>query len=82
MPSFKIIKYKNMSLIPVIEDKGLEIQKFIDWDKFKNVFYNNFYLQDYKMVIKIPLTPRRRKKDDIKIKKFDLEKYTFLVSYD
>lgn len=71
-----------MSLIPVIEDKGLEIQKFIDWDKFKNVFYNNFYLQDYKMVIKIPLTPRKRKKDDIKIKKFDLEKYTFLVSYD
>lgn len=71
-----------MSLIPVIEDKGLEIQKFIDWDKFKNVFYNNFYLQDYKMVIKIPLTPRKRKKDDFKIKKFDLEKYTFLVSYD
>ncbi len=71
-----------MSLIPVIEDKEILIQKFIDWDKFKNVFYNNFYLQNYKLVIKIPLAPRKRNKDDIKIKKFDLEKYTFLVSYD
>jgi hypothetical protein len=71
-----------MSLLPVIEDKEIEIQKFIDWDKFKNVFYNNFYLQNYKIVIKIPLVPRKSNKEDIKIKKFDLEKYTFLVSYD
>ncbi len=71
-----------MSLIPVIEDQEIGIQKFIDWDKFKNVFYNNFYLQNYKIVIKIPLVPRKRNKDEMKIKKFDLENYTFLVSYD
>jgi len=71
-----------MSLIPVIEEREIAIQKFIDWDKFENVFYNNFYLQNYKIVIKIPLAPRKRNKDDLKIKKFDLEKYTFLVSYD
>ncbi|MFX0002844.1 MAG: hypothetical protein ACFE9C_02225 [Candidatus Hodarchaeota archaeon] len=71
-----------MSLIPVIENKEISIQKFIDWDKFENVFYNNFYLQSYKIVIKIPLVPRKPNKEDIKIKKFDLEKYTFLISYD
>ncbi|MFW9970683.1 MAG: hypothetical protein ACFFDF_10820 [Candidatus Odinarchaeota archaeon] len=70
-----------MSLLPVVRDKEITIQKFIDWDKFENVFYNNFYLQNYKIVIKIPLVPRKSNKD-IKIKKFDLEKYTFLVSYD
>jgi len=71
-----------MSLLPIIKDKEIIIQKFIDWDKFENVFYNNFYLQNYKIVIKIPLVPRKSNKEDIKIKKFDLEKYTFLVSYD
>ncbi|MFX1379709.1 MAG: hypothetical protein ACFFA4_11530 [Promethearchaeota archaeon] len=71
-----------MSLIPVIEDNEILIQKFIDWDKFKNVFYNNFYLQNYKIVIKMPLVPRKSDKEEIKLKKFDLEKYTFLVSYD
>ena len=71
-----------MSLLPIIKDKEILIQKFIDWDKFENVFYNNFYLQNYKIVIKIPLVPRKSNKEDIKIKKFDLEKYTFLVSYD
>ncbi|MFX1555125.1 MAG: hypothetical protein ACFFC1_09365 [Promethearchaeota archaeon] len=71
-----------MSLIPTVKDKQISIQKFIDWDKFKNVFYNNFYLENYKIVIKIPLLPKKGQRDDIKIKKFDLEKYTFLISYD
>lgn len=71
-----------MSLLPIIKDEKITIQKFIDWDKFENVFYNNFYLQNYKIVIKMPLVPRKRNKEEIKIKKFNLEKYTFLVSYD
>ena len=71
-----------MSVIPAIKEQEIIIQKFIDWDKFKNVFYNNYYLQNYKFVIKIPLIPRKKKEDNVKIKKFDLEKYTFLVSYD
>jgi len=71
-----------MSLVPTVKNNQILIQKFIDWDKFENVFYNNFYLQNYKIVIKIPLAPRKRNKDEMKIKKFDLENYTFLVSYD
>jgi len=71
-----------MSLLPTIKNNQISIQKFIDWDKFENVFYNNFYLDNYKIVIKMPLVPRKEPKNEIKIKKFNLEKYTFLISYD
>ena len=71
-----------MSLVRTVKNNEADVQKFIDWDKFKNVFYNNFYLQNFKIVVKVPLFPNRDSKEDIKIKKFDLEKYTFLISYD
>ena len=71
-----------MAVVPTIKKKEELVQKFIDWDKFENVFYNNFYLDKYKIVIKMPLVPRKDLKDEIKIRKFDLEKYTFLISYD
>ncbi len=71
-----------MAVVPTIKKKEELIQKFIDWDKFENVFYNNFYLDKYKIVIKMPLVPRKDLKEEIKIRKFNLEKYTFLISYD
>ena len=71
-----------MSLLPTVENNQISIQKFIDWDKFENVFYNNLYLENYKIVVKIPFVPRKEPKNEIKIKKFDLENYTFLISYD
>jgi hypothetical protein len=71
-----------MSLFPTVKKEEVSIQKFIDWDKFKNKFYNNLYLDNYKIVIKMPLLPKKEEQDNIKIKKFDLEKYTFLISYD
>ncbi|MHA1885537.1 MAG: hypothetical protein ACW96S_10825 [Promethearchaeota archaeon] len=70
-----------MSTVPAVENNVVELRKFIDWDKFKNVFYNNFYLEKYKIVIKMALIPKKENESDIKIKKFDLEKYTYLCSY-
>ncbi len=55
---------------------------YIDWDRYKNMFYNNIYLEDYKFVIKMPLLPQKNSQMDIKIKKFNLTKYTYLISYD
>ncbi len=72
----------SMSLVPSVNNNQISIQKFIDWDKFENIFYNNLYLENYKIVIKIPLIPKKDLKNEIKIKKFNLEKYTFLISYD
>ena len=62
------------------EDKGITM--FIDWDKYKNRFYNNLYLENYKFVIKIPLIQNEKSDLDIKIKKFDLTEYTYLISYE
>jgi len=71
-----------MSLIPTTKSDKKTLSKFIDWDKFENCFYNNIYLEDYKIVIKMPLITSKKYKQDIKIKRFDLTKYTYLVSYD
>jgi len=70
-----------MSVVHTINDNEFQIQKFIDWDKNKNKFYNNIYLENCKLVIKMPLIPREESVEDIKIKKFNLEKYTFLINY-
>ncbi|MFX1280578.1 MAG: hypothetical protein ACFFA3_14470 [Promethearchaeota archaeon] len=70
-----------MALIPPEEKKEMGIQKFIDWDPCRNTFYNNIYLENCKFVIKMPLIPREDSGEDIKIKKFDLGKYTYLCSY-
>ena len=70
-----------MSVIPTAENKEISIQRFIDWDKFENIFYNNVYIENYKIVIKMNLIDRDNSEKDIKIKKFDLEKYTYLCSY-
>ena len=55
-------------------------RKFIDFDKNRRQFYNNLYLDDVKFVIKIPLI--REKGEELKVEKFDLTKYTYLLSYD
>ena len=57
--NFWKVKDKIMAVVPIIKKKEQSIQKFIDWDKFENIFYNNFYLENYKIVIKMPLVPRK-----------------------
>ena len=69
-----------MSVISKIS-RNQEINRFIDWDKCKNIFYDNIYLENQKIVVKMPLIHTEVSEDDIKIKKFDLEKYTFLINY-
>jgi hypothetical protein len=70
-----------MSLIPPEEKEEIRIKHFLDWDRNLNMFYNNIYLENFKLVIKMPLIPRSELDDDIKIRKFDLGKYTYLCSY-
>lgn len=71
-----------MSAIPSLKSESLSISMFLDWCKYKNTFYNNLYLEEYDWVIKMPLILHdSNNRDDIKIKKFDLTKYTYLLSY-
>ncbi len=69
-----------MEILSKIKKEEKDITMFIDWDKYKNRFYNNLYLEDFKFVIKMPLIENEDL--DIKIKKFDLTEYTYLISYD
>lgn len=58
------------------------MNKYIDFDKNNNIFYYNLYLKNSKFVIKIPIyrSKNKNKKKEIKIEKFDLTKYTFLLN--
>jgi hypothetical protein len=69
-----------MSVIQSLKKDNINM--YIDWDRYKNRFYNNIYLEDCKFVIKMPLLPQKHSQMDIKIKKFNLTKYTYLISYD
>jgi len=67
-----------MSTVPSLKNENISASMFLDWCKYKNIFYNNLY--DW--VIKMPLLPHgsgNQKK--IKLKKFNLTKYTYLLSY-
>ncbi len=48
---------------------------FIDFDKNNQNFYINYYLEGYKLVLKIPMKDCER----IRIDEFDLSKYTYLI---
>ncbi len=63
-------------------DKNKETM-YIDFDKNKQVFYINLYFDDYNISLKISLTgiKNRISNDDIKIEKFDLTKYVYLLHY-
>ena len=65
------------------------VNKFIDFDKSKNVFYDNLYLCEQKLVVKIPICKRLyseksdtfHAKRKLKIEPFNLTKYTYLTAY-
>ena len=62
----------------------MNLNKFLDFDKNKQVFYYNMYLKEYKFVIKIPISKLEKEKymEEAKIEKFNLTKYTFLLNYE
>jgi len=68
-------------MVVLVQEREVEMNWFIDWDKCKNIFYNNIYLKDCKAVIKMNFIPKERLEEEIKIKKFNLGKYTYLCSY-
>ncbi len=71
-----------MSVVPSLKNENVSISRFLDWCKYKNIFYNNLYLEDYDWVIKMPLIPQGSEtQKEIKLKKFNLTQYTYLLSY-
>jgi hypothetical protein len=60
--------------------------KFLDFDSNRNILYYNIYYDDIKRVIKIAISDHETQAvaneriDDVKIEKFDLTKYNFLMN--
>lgn len=54
------------------------MKKFIDFDKSVGIIYANYYMDDSKLVLKVPINQN----DKVKIDEFDLTKYNYLVHYD
>ena len=55
---------------------------FLDFDKTEKIFYSNLYMDDYKLVVKNPITNDEKPNHDIKIEEFNLTKYTYLVAHE
>jgi len=71
-----------MSVVPTLKNESISVSRFLDWCKYKNIFYNNLYLEDYDWVIKMPLILHGSEpQKEIKLKKFDLTSYVYLLSY-
>ncbi len=72
-----------MSTTSSLEKKKerLSIGKFLDFDNTNKIFYSNLYLDDFKLVVKIPLSSATSDQsgEQIKIETFDLAKYTYLT---
>ncbi len=58
-----------------------EIKKYIDFDKNSSELYNNYYLNNQKIVLKIPI--KKYGKIDVipEIDKFQIENSVFITSY-
>jgi hypothetical protein len=64
------------------EREDFLVQKFIDFDKHDKEFYNNFYLKEPNLVVKMLLMEKNAIRDNIKIGKFSLDKRIYLLSYE
>ncbi len=59
-------------------------RKHIDYNKVEQIFYDNIYFEDSNTVLKLPLISllKRISYEEIKIEKFDLSKYVYLIPYE
>ncbi len=60
----------------------LKLNMHLDYDKHDDLFYNNIYFTDLKIVIKMPVSQKGEIINGItQIENFDLTKYVFLIHY-
>jgi len=60
------------------------LKKFVDYDKKNGLLYDNLYLNDIKLVIKIPFQDSRKERsiNNIRIAKFNLTDSIYISNYD
>ncbi|MBD3212834.1 MAG: hypothetical protein GF311_09520 [Candidatus Lokiarchaeota archaeon] len=70
-----------MTLATQFENDVFELSFFIDFNQNEKDFYNNVYIPEYDLVLKEKMSINDSKPQSIKIEKFDLAKYTYLLDY-
>lgn len=62
----------------------VNLSKFIDFDKSEKMFYDNLYLEEVRMCVKIPLAGKKElvPEVDVKIKRFNPGKYCYIMTYE
>jgi len=58
-----------------------QIKWFIDLDHKDEILYNNLYLNDSRILIKIPLVSKEGDHPEIRIQKFSITNIAYLTSY-
>ncbi len=54
------------------------MKKFIDFEKQSKKLYTNYYIDEYNLIIKVPIN----EEDDVIIEKFHLSKRVYLIHYE
>ena len=56
---------------------------YVDYDRIEQIFYDNIYFEDSSFVLKLPLISliKQISHNEIKIEKFDLAKYAYLLHH-
>lgn len=74
-----------MSVSSSLKKREFKVSKFIDLDKDKTYIYNNLYIDNFDIVIKLPISIHNSEefvsKEEIRIEKFDLTEYIYLLNY-
>lgn len=67
-----------------LREKTTRVKKFLDYDKIEGICYDNIYIEEHKIVLKIPLftLSENRTNAKLKIEEFNLENYTHLLNYE
>ncbi|TFF90265.1 MAG: hypothetical protein EU548_03890 [Promethearchaeota archaeon] len=61
------------------------IGQFLDFDKGNSLYYNNLYLEDMKLVLKVPISNElgySKERDTLKVEKFDLCNRAYILGFD
>ena len=61
--------------------QDFRIKMYIDYDRVGQVFFQNFFFEEFSIVIKIPLT-KTIDGSNLRIEDFDLTKYIYLLYID
>ncbi len=62
------------------DEREEEIKKYIDFDKNSSELYNNYYLNNQKIVLKIPINSYGEFDDYIEIDEFKIKNSIFISS--